>query len=245
MILLAFFVPLGLYFLVLGVIHKRSTPFVVAGTWDAITLLAGCSGFLLAGGPAVLLSIHDRWRRVWMYGQGSQSAFESLSESWMLWTSIFLSYLLLVLVGGLWLIYRRRGWTCIYHTSVEMVQQALIEGCARAGLQPHRLGPNAQVSTEAWNRLEFPVMAQSSQRGEVGGAVEVDAFPTFFHVILRWKPADCPQRRVVEPIVRRLLKRAGSPENDLASWLSLTGGILLLGSGAGGVMLVVRAWLRW
>jgi len=52
--------PLAFYFLVLGMINRRTEPLMVSGRWDFVGLLCALSGFLLINGPGLIDRLYSR-----------------------------------------------------------------------------------------------------------------------------------------------------------------------------------------
>ena len=93
MIFLAFFFPLAIYLLVLGVINRRRRPLLVSGVWDGVGLLFGVSGFLLFAGPAIFSSLSERWRMTWLLGKDAPIA--AADRAWQFWIFLAIVYFVL------------------------------------------------------------------------------------------------------------------------------------------------------
>jgi hypothetical protein len=138
LILVAFFLPLAVYLLVLGFINRRPRPLLVSGTWDLIGLLAASSGFLLFGGPAILSGLNERWRLFWLFGQGGLGV--GGGSGWRLWVFLSALYFALVVGGAASLFWRRRHRTCVYNVDPPTLVRTLAEVCDDFGLEPVRSG---------------------------------------------------------------------------------------------------------
>jgi hypothetical protein len=139
LILLAFFLPLALYLIVLGAINRRRRPMMVSGTWDFIGVLFAASGFLLCGGPGVLGSLEYRWRMFWLTGQRGAGP-GGAEGAWQFWVFLSALYFLVVVAGSAYLLLRQRHLTAVYNVERRAVEQALIQVCERLGLRPERSG---------------------------------------------------------------------------------------------------------
>ena len=139
MILLAFFLPLAIYLLVLGLLNRRRYPLLVSGVWDGIGLVFGASGFLFFAGPAVFSSLSERWRLYWLLGKGDVSV-AGADGAWQFWTFLSILYFVLVVTGVAFYFWRQRQLTAIYNADVTQVEHALAQICERLGLNPVRSG---------------------------------------------------------------------------------------------------------
>jgi hypothetical protein len=268
LILLAFLLPLAVYLLILGSINRRRRPLLVGGVWDFIGLLFAASGFLLFGGPAVLSSLSERWRRRWLLGQAGGDAGEGLYEFWVFLSAL---YFLAVVAGAAWLLWRQRHLTAVYNVSGDLLEEALGRACDRLGLNPVRsgnlflFGPSFEATVGRWRTTEAiqaphhrPVAVRPLAEEELAPAkggtaaehllgqtavLEVDPFPAFRHATLRWDPADTPLRREVEAELARALAETPVPDHMLGLWLTLLGLALLATVFAGGLILFVLSLL--
>jgi hypothetical protein len=139
LILLAFFFPLAIYLLVLGVINRRGRPLLVSGVWDGIGLVFGASGFLLFAGPAIFSSLRERWRTYWLFGQGG-APVAGPDGVWQFWIFLSLLYFALILGGTAYYFWRQRNLTSIYNVEPSQVEQAVMQACEALGLNPVRSG---------------------------------------------------------------------------------------------------------
>jgi hypothetical protein len=270
-ILLVFFLPVAFYLLALGWINRRRRPVLVAGTWDLIGLLFAASGFLLFGGPAVLSSLHERWRSFWLLGEAGAGTL------WEFWILLWVLYFVAVVGGVALLFWRQRRLTCVYNVEPTLVERALLEACARLGLEPARSGnlylfglgldlpPGLRGPTssgiQAPHHLPAAISAEAlrppgPEQGPSGsllasdelvgpGAIlEVDAFPLMHHVSLRWDPADSPLRAELERALAQRLAACPAPKHETGAWLTLLGLFLLCCNLLGAIFLVLRWLLR-
>jgi hypothetical protein len=255
LILLACLLPLALYLLVLGAVNRRRQPLFVPGPWDFAGILFAASGFLLAGGPALLSSRSETWRLFWLYGRGGAAA-DGVPESYALPAAL---YFLAVLAWAAYLLWRRRELTAVYNADPEAVEKALAEVFDRSGLRPIRSGnlflfgaapePEAPTGIQAPHHLPPGPPAGTrpdddgpSLAAEFAGqtaVLEVDPFALMHHVSLRWDPADVPLRRAVERELARVLERFPPPGPALGDWLTAVGLGLVILTAVGSVALIV------
>lgn len=271
MIFLLFFLPVAVYLLVLAWINRQPRPVVVAGTWDFVGVLLAASGFLFFGGPAVLSTLHERWRRFWLFGEGYPAeGLDSLRQGWALLAAL---YFLAVIGGAGMVLWRRRAFTAVYNADPRAVEQALVSSCDQLGLNPIRSGDLYVFGLllDGWTQPRQPrhpelqgPHGRSGRPGEPSAAMlsgseaaadldeelvgqrailELDPFAPMSHVTLRWEPADSPLRRVVEGELRRRLTHVRAPAHEAATWLGLAGSALLLLSLLVCVALSLRAIL--
>jgi hypothetical protein len=266
LIFVAFLVPLAIYLLVLGYINRQPRPLMVSGTWDFIGVLFAASGFLLLGGPAILSSFNERWRVLWLLGEGSTP--EGLSGAWSLGMFLAALYFLVVVAGSGLVFWRQRGLTSIYNVEPSAVEGALGDVCDQLGLDPIRSGklfvfglslegPTRTSPSEGIQAPHFqgPSLARQPTPGAIapGGTLlgaeeflgqnailELESFESARHVTLRWDPPESPLRPVLEAELDRRLGLAGSPDHDTGLWLGLAGFTLL----AAAVLIVFALVLR-
>ena len=139
MILLAFFFPLAVYLLVLGLINRHRHPLLVSGVWDGIGLIFGVSGFLLFAGPAILSALNERWRKFWLLGKGD-IALAGPNGAWQFWIFLSLLYFLLIVSGAAYYFWRQRHLTAVYNATAAQVEHALMDVCEQLGINPTRSG---------------------------------------------------------------------------------------------------------
>jgi hypothetical protein len=229
-ILLAFFFPLALYLLVLGLLNRRRYPLLVSGVWDGIGLLFGVSGFVLFAGPAIFSALSERWRLYWLLGK-ADGPFAGPGSTWQLWLFLALLYLALVISGAVYYLRRQRHLTAIYNAATPQVEQALTQSCEQLGLNPVRSGdlflfgfslPPSVPSEQITATLPLPVATEDRS-----AILELDSFPLMRHVTLRWDPVDSSLRPLVERELAQQLARMPSEDNLLGGWLLLLGFLLL------------------
>ena len=267
MILLAFFFPLAVYFLVLGLLNRRRHPLLVSGIWDGVGLVFGVSGFLLLAGPAVLSALSERWRMFWLLGKGD-APVAGPNGAWQFWIFLSILYFVLIVGGAAYFFWRQRHVTAVYNAEAEQIENALTEICERLdvhpmrsgglflfglslGLSPERRGTNDE-RIQAPHYLPIAVRTPGSVQRETASAsatdrtileqtaiLEVDGFPLMRHVTLRWDPVDSPLRRVLEQELSRRLSETPADDNALGSWLLTLGSILLAFELAGTFFLIV------
>jgi hypothetical protein len=260
LILVAFFVPLAIYLLVLGSINRRAHPVVVSGTWDFLGILFAASGFLLFGGPAVLSSLHERWRLFWLWGQVSWLREQGGGD---LWALLAVLYFAGVVAGVVLLLRRQRSLTAIYNVEPAQVDYLLGAACEHLGLEPVRSGnlyvfglslglpaPVPSGGLQGPHRLPAtgpgPAGEMPTPAVELAGQtaiLELEVFAPLRHVTLRWDPHDSPLRGTLEAELTRRLAGLRAPDHEAAAWLTLTGTFLLGASLLAGLALYLRAVL--
>jgi hypothetical protein len=139
LIVLAFILPLAVYLLVLGFLHRRRHPLLVSGVWDCVGLLFAASGFLLFGGPAILSGLNERWRMFWLFMRPGASA-RGPEGGWQFWVFLSALYFVVVVAGCAALLRRRRRITAVYNADARVVERALGQACEHLGLSPVRSG---------------------------------------------------------------------------------------------------------
>lgn len=258
MILLAFFFPLAIYLLLLGLINRGRYPLIVSGVWDGIGLIFGVSGFLLFAGPAALSALGERWRMFWLFGKGDM-VLAGPDGAWSFWIFLSVLYFLLIVAGAAYYLWRQRYLTAIYNADAAQVERALMEVCEQLGLNPVRSGDlflfgMGLGSASGRKRVETTPFADESPAAcglrttdselEQAAILEVDSFPLFRHVTLHWEPVDAPLRRMLESELSRRLSESPSDESLLAGWLLTLGFVLLSFDLAGAFFLVLVHMVR-
>jgi hypothetical protein len=239
-LLLAFLFPVTIYLLVLGVIHRRRAPLLVAGTWDFAGVLFAASGFLLIGGPVILTVLNERWRFNFFLGHEHPGDGD---ESWHVWTAVWSLYFLVVALGSGLLIWLRRNTTSIYNVEPRLLELGLVQVLdalgwkwVRSGMRFYLTGPvGVSERGEAISSVMQAAQRFPSPRGrpvptdvdvEENGrfldgvpVVELDPFWLLFHAGLTWHNTSKPVRRQIETELERVLERLPTGENPVGSWL--------------------------
>ena len=255
LILLAFFLPLAIYLSVLGLLNRRRHPLLVSGMWDGIGLLFGVSGFLFFVGPAIFSSISERWRLTWLLGKGDMP-LAGPDGAWQFWVFLSIVYFVLVVAGSAFYLWRQRHLTAVYNAEAAQIDRALTQICDELGLNPVRsgglflFGMSLDLSGErrgatiqaphylptgvrvSAGQLETSPVSAAKEVADVTvleqtAILELDSFPLMRHVTLRWDPADCPLRQVIEAELARRLAQMPSGHSMLGGWLLTLGGLLL------------------
>jgi hypothetical protein len=238
LVFVAFLVPLGVYLVVIGLLNRRGRPYMVNGAWETVGLLAGLSGFLAVAGPAILSSLHERWRLWWLLADpGSPRGIAGASDDlggvqwyndtphadpraplgyylpW--WTSASVAYFVVVVLAAAWMIARSRRLTGIHGIDGDVAVY-----CLEAALRESNIS-----ATRSGNKFTFD-----------STTLEVDSFPALSHVSLRWTPGDTPLRPVIEAALAHEMQDAPAPEHDAGLWLCCAGlfvlgvGVLIVGT---------------
>jgi hypothetical protein len=274
LIFLLLLLPLAAYLFVLGLINRRRFPLMVSGTADLIGLLAGCSGFVVFGGPTLLSIAYERWRLFWLLGQGWASALRG-PNPWAVWVCLFALYFFGVVGAAAYLFRQRRHHTCVYNADPETVEQLLDETCEHLGLAPVRSGnvylfglpagaleprPGAPAGLQAPHARPdpdgiqpMPALLPAPEAGPTAAGealagqcavLEVEPFPLLRHVILRWEKADAPLRREVDAELERRLAEAPTEPHEVGGWMVTLAGLLFAASLLIGLVLVLRWTFR-
>jgi hypothetical protein len=229
LIFLAFFFPLAIYLLFLGLLNRHRHPLLVSGVWDGIGLLFGVSGFLLFAGPAALSALSERWRWFWLLGRGD-SSLVAAEGAWPMWSFLALLYFLLIIGGAALYLWHQLRLTAIYNSNADGIERAVTDICKEMGINLVRSG----------NRF---LVGHSADGSEDGAILEVESFPLLRHVTLRWEPAASPLRRLVETELRRRLSETFAGDSLLGAWL-LSLGFVLLSFDLAGAFFLLLLYLR-
>ena len=236
MIIVAFLLPLSLYFLGLSWVNRQPRPVVVAGTWDFVGLLFAASGFLLVGGPAVLSSFNERWRMVWLLGDSASlpDGLDGYRELWVLFAS---AYFLVIVAGSAALLISRRRLTCIYNVDPVDVEAGLEDAYKRLGVSPIRTG---DLFLFGFDDDPTGSPMPRPRPGDPHAILEVESSGALKHVSLHWEPHDSPLRAALEADLRERLGRTAAPDHDAAVWCNMVGTTLLMLSVFVLVLLIAR-----
>lgn len=217
LLLSLFLFPVSVYCATLGTINRRPQPLVVAGHWDVVGLLFGCSGFLLATGPAMLHGFYHGDPRSALIRSSTRDAWQFWqSLDWLIWLAY---YSLVATIVGL-LFWWRRHTTAIYNIEPRALDEVLTQVFERRGQLWRREGERIYLAP-----------AGSAQPHATSGIpalhiLDVETFAAFRHATLHWTPEAGAARQEIEQDLERALESVTSPENPAASWLTLVAGFL-------------------
>ena len=241
MILLAFFLPLAFYVLVLGIINRRPHPLMVSGPWDFVGILFAAAGFLVFGGPFAISTLNENWRLFFVLGPNSAGSGAG-DRLWALWLVMSVVYFTTVVAGAAGMLWLRRKQTAIYNIDLATFEEALSTACARLGLHPARSGTSYLFDPAK------DLLAAANAKGGTGIAVEarparqlalaetrqlvlldVDYFRPMRHITLRWSAAHSLLRKEVETELANQLSDTPVPASELGIWLIIAAlGLLAL-----------------
>src|SRR5262249_2558567 len=148
--LIAFLFPLSVYFLFLGAINRRHRPVMIPGSWDFAILLFAISGFLVVGGPSILLQFHNS--SVMKFYQRGTNSPETGAGFYSFWMWMFVAYYLVVAIGSGVFLWLRRAVTVIYNADPLVVERTLGQILDRLGLQWMQLGQRFLISPARKNK---------------------------------------------------------------------------------------------
>jgi hypothetical protein len=219
LVFVAFLVPLGIYLVVLGQSGRRHQPMLVSGVFDRIGMLLGASGFLIAGGPAILTALNDRWRMWWLLGDpgAPRASLDSYLPWWLLACG---GYFAVVVLGAAWLLWRARAWTCLYAIEGDAAAQALESALDELGLPWQRSGQVYLVNDQARLVLE--------------------PFDFLTTATLWFSPVSWPHRPALEAALARQIELAEAPRQDTGLWLSCAGLLAM----ASALLIIITLILR-
>jgi hypothetical protein len=239
LILLAFFLPLAMYVLILGTINRRRHPLMVYGPWDFAGILFAASGFLLFGGPGVISVLNESWRDALIFGPNSSSSATAAGSLWLFGYFLLAVYFVVVVAGAGYFLWRARIQTSIYNVDLETVQLALDRIYQRLGLRPMRSGDmyyfgmtgSGRTDDQSTKHGEGPQGIQTTAPaattvrmqtplGIPNVILEIEAFRSMCHVTLRWNPVHSVLRQAIERELDRELSETSS-NNSLGAWLTL------------------------
>ena len=215
MLLLLLLAPVAVYLSVLAWINRRPRGMLVSGPWDFAGILLAASGFLLFGGPALIVSF-DRttvWRFEWLLGGKNTSEAEILTTGRI----IFFGLDFVAVVGTVLVLYLRRRLTVIYNVDPLLVEQVLSNPLQEKQLHCSQVSNVLVIDSPGANN---PLLVT----GPV--SVEVEVSEQLCHVSLRWTPADSLLRREIETRLRTALANATAPGGQVGDWLLIISTLL-------------------
>jgi hypothetical protein len=237
LILLAFFLPLAFYVLVLGIINRRPHPLMVSGTWDFVGILFAASGFLVFGGPFVISTLNESWRAFLLLGPNADSA--SGDRLWAAALGMSILYFVVVVAGAAFLLWLQRKQTVVYNIDLASFEEALAAACARLGLHPARSATSYLFDPDK-DHLTAPAKTAEGVATEARlprqlappGArqlvlLRVDYFRAMRHVTLRWSAANSLLRKELEDELAHQLSETIVPPSDVGGWLTVLAFALL------------------
>ncbi len=176
LIVLAFLFPLAVYCLVLASVNRRRHPVVVSGRWDFLGVVLALSGFLVAGGPAILSNLVSAWR-----GSGRLAGVPDPASGYD-WRPAVLRVLLAAyfaaLVAGVALaLRRRRGVTSVYNVDPDRFDEVLGRALDQLGFAWTRAGNRFYLRASGplpSAKPEQPV-GGGAERRHRGGPIPADA----------------------------------------------------------------------
>jgi hypothetical protein len=247
LIVVAFLFPLALYCFVLGLINRRRRPLMVPAAWDFAGILFAASGFLVFAVPAMLTSLSERWRLLWLVGQ-AQGLANGSEGSYEAWVFVSAAYFLGVVLTAAYVLWGRRHQTAVYNVDPAVLEEVLAGVLDALGLLWSRAGsryflrhPGKRAPVREGESAAVQA-ARPARQGAVGGTalssaedleqsayLGLDLAPALRHVTLRWEVgADDSLREQVEGELCRALAEVRTRGNPVGGWMMTAGWVLLL-----------------
>lgn len=223
---LVFLFPLLVYCLVLASLNRRPHPVVVSGPWDFLGMVLGLSGFLVAGGPAVLSNLTTGWDVLRRAPDGPAA----VSPRQVLLGALLLVYFAVLVAGVVLALRRRRDVTSVYNVDPAAFDEAFGEVLDDLGYSWARAGNRFYLSARAPLPAapgEPPAPAKPSEGGE-SVVVEVDPFPLMYHVSVRWGRLGPALRQELEGELARSLAEVPTRANPAGNWFLSAAATLFL-----------------
>jgi hypothetical protein len=197
--------PLGIYCVIIARINRRQHPLLVSGVRDCAGMLLALSGFLLFVIPSILTGFNYRPRDIWLFIHYGN--FQGLGHEWWLvwWTFLWFLYVLVVFGGSCVLLWHRRRATSIYN-----VEPRILDEILEQVLKQLELG---------WVREGKRIYFGQSNAPNPGAYLEIDSWPAWRHVTLRWTRETEHARSVIEEELGRALAEVRTIENPASHWL--------------------------
>lgn len=231
---LAFLFPLAVYFLILGLINRRRRPMLVPGPWDFGGLLFAASGFLLFGGPAILVALRERWQITSILSPRRAAQWPGI-DAFNFWVMLSVLYFAVVVGGSAILLWRRRMQLAIYNIHPGVLDEALAQALDRLGLPWSRSGQQVYIGLATNPRVQ-----KASIEGEAGRSqaatvdligyparLEVDPSPLLCHVTLLFHQMNGPLRQEIESELSQVLNQVETHGNQVGLWFLALSFLLL------------------
>jgi hypothetical protein len=238
LILLAFFLPLAFYVLVLGIINRRPHPLMVSASWDFVGILFAASGFLVFGGPFVISTLNETWRNWLLLGPRAEGS--SGDSLWVAALLLSVLYFAVVVAGAALMLWLLRKQTAIYNIDLASFEEALAAACARLGLHPSRSGASylfdpakdllaaaAEKAGEGIVTEARPPRQLALSQGPQLLLLDVDYFRPMRHVTLRWSAAASLLRKELETELANQLSETVVPPSEVGAWLTVLAFLML------------------
>ncbi|MCS6865355.1 MAG: hypothetical protein NZS48_09880 [Gemmata sp.] len=215
-------IPLAMYLFWLANLTRRDRPTLLNGPQDFAALVAGLSGYILAGGGLLLTLLQTNFR-YWMRGN-----MEALREVWiqekMSWILLVVAYLLAV-VGTIVVTYLGRRYSLVIYN----IEPAVFEGVLR----------------EVFDHLGRPLERQGRRWSSGTPLCELDEFDGGRTVTLRWISPDLTLFHEVSRHLRAALAAQPARENPASHWL-VTGAVAMtvLAACCGGLFIFGMTQIR-
>ena len=248
-IVLVFLFPLTVYCVVLAMVNRRRHPVVVSGPWDFLGVVLGQSGFLLAGGPAILSNLVLPGRLLRLPESQSEADWRPAL------LAVLLALYFVALVVGVLLVARlRREVTSVYNIEPSRFDEVFGRVLDQLGFPWTRAGNRFYLRVSGPTPAagaEHPAVEQVTAAGpgspeapvrtapfppaaalEVKAVIEVEPFPSMHHVTVRWSLVGPALRQEVEGELTRALAGVVTRDNPTGGWFLSAASALFLVMGA-------------
>jgi hypothetical protein len=258
LIFLAFLLPPAIYFLLLGFRTRRRHPLLRSAVADFAGVLFAASGFLLAGGPAVLHRVYEEVRLHQALGRARW--LDGIGENWYFWLALWGLYSIVVFGGAYLLLWRRRNQTSIYNLEPGRCERLLAQVLERIALLSTRNEDGSiLIGSRNGGNLEMPaaraaadvpdtrfgdkqvLTATEAFPLERTAVLKIESFRALRHLTLHWSGAYEQVRQQVESEFAETLHHVPAAYNPASNWfLGLSMGLFLISSSLS-LLLIIRS----
>src|SRR5258708_15350180 len=158
---------------------------MVSGPWDFAGVLFAASGFLLLGGPAILTGLHEQWRLSWLLGQAR--FLQGFGDNWYFWLGLWALYLVIIVNGAIFLLWRRRNQTSIYNVEPSVLDDVLVEALEQLGFDWQRGRTGRFFIRPREESAEASVKPAANGAEIYVASINVETFAFLRHATLHWK----------------------------------------------------------
>ena len=223
--------PVAAYCLALGLINRRRTPLLVPGAWDFAGVLFASAGFLLLGGPYILITLSGRLG-LNLIRQGGW-LFEI---SWLIGVAGLLLYAGVVGGVAVWTLRARQKLTVVYNVEPAVFEEVLGQLLNGLGYSWRRsgnqllIGPGGSARLAAPDPLGQTIQAvpdkPSAAAPRAATVLQVDDSPSLYNVVLTWHQTDPPTRHELERGLGKVLAGVPTLTNSVGGWFLMAGSVL-------------------
>jgi hypothetical protein len=212
----------------------------VSGTWDFLGVVLALSGFLIAGGPAILSNLTTS-----LHGAPTAETEGGSTTRQLRLGVLLVLYFALLIVGIGLALRRRRDVTSVYNINPTTFDEVFGEVLDQLGMAWTRAGNRFYLNTQTQlpASLSIPPTSEGAITAEGPGAgadlspaavtdestvIEVDPFPLMHHVTIRWGDLGPKMHQEIEGELARALSHVYTRSNPVSGWFQSAAAMFFL-----------------